>query len=93
MDAIGLYATIFTILCVVLVAGVRFKRITVRLASVVVLVLSYIGYGFIEYSWGIKNLGLIVCMGSILFATIGIPTIFVCLALEKWPSKQYSKKE
>jgi hypothetical protein len=93
MDAIGLYATIFVLICIALIAGIRFKRITVRLASVVVLVLSYIGYGFIEYQWGIKSIGLIVCMGSILFATIGIPTILVSLALEKWPSKQYSKKE
>ena len=90
MNSIAAFVAIFMIACIALMAGVRFKRITVLQMAVVVFIMSYVGYGLIEYPMT-NSLGVVVCMGSLLFAAVGIPSLVMSLALEKWVSRHNSE--
>lgn len=82
------FVTIFVIACMVLMAGIRFRRVTMRQATIVVFVLSYFVYGLIEYSKGAFSPGVVVCMSSLLFATVGLPMLIVMFALDRWSSRK-----
>lgn len=88
MDKIVLFVAVFMIICIALMAGIRYRRVNVRQAAIVVLILSFIGYGFTEYSMGTNDFGIIICLSSMLFATIGLPMLLIMFALDKWVSRK-----
>jgi hypothetical protein len=76
------------IVCMVLMAGIRFRKVTMRQATIAVFVLSYFVYGLIEYSKGAFSPSVVVCLSSLLFATIGLPMLLIMFALDKWVSRK-----
>jgi len=68
----------------VLLAGIRYGRIKLSQTLIILIFLSFLAEIIIEYTeGGTSSLSVAFCLGLILFAALGLPTIFLGKILEK----------
>jgi hypothetical protein len=92
MGNIDWFLIIYITTCLALIAGIGYRWIKVRQSAIIIILLSYIGYGIAEYLSGFNNLWAMFCLGSLLFISVGLPMLACGYALDKVLARKAREK-